>query len=199
VKAKPTKPAEEIPEPTLIGYFARPTSARPAGFEPNHVEWIASVADCVGHQTGFDEHFDWQDNGMSLYDTPELAWSIVPEALRSQCDLYAYWTFPVHFVLGRQVPFKLKCVNPVPMDDTFSRLGYDLVSREHGCQFNHSPLSCNGLAEQVTVNRYCLLDTAEEAFALAPTLEVPGQPMRGEPGPYHIVEVWRQRVSASTS
>ena len=195
MKAKAANSTVEIPEPTLIGYFARPTSARPAGFEPNHVEWIASVADCVGHQTGFDEHFDWQDNGMSVYDSPDLAWSIVPERLRAQCDLYAYWSFRVHFVLGRRIPFKLKGVNPVPMDESFSKLGYDLVSREHGSEFGHSPLSCNGLAEEVPVNRYCLLDTAEEAFALAPTLEVPGQPMRGEPGPYHIVEVWRQRRS----
>ncbi len=85
----------------------------------------------------------------------------------------------------------------MPLDGSFINLGYDLVSREcHtlvsptcGGQFGHSPLSCNHLAESVPTNRYCLLDTAEEAFALAPTLESSGC----EPGPYHIVEVWRQR------
>ena len=75
----------------------------------------------------------------------------------------------------------------------FELLGFDLVPRSYDNAFECSPLWCNRLAEKVTANRFCLLDTAEQAFALAPTLEVPGQPLRGEPGPYHIVEVWRQR------
>lgn len=188
-------------EPVFIGYFARPRKENPewSGNKPPGVEAICSVSHC-SVPGGFDELFDWRDNGMRVYDTPALAWSIMQIELRPQCDLFAYWTFALRFVRGTIESFPVKEVSPIPMDGTFIRLGYDLVSWEPGFAFfGHSPLSCNGLADEVPVNRYYLLDTAAEAFALAPTLEVPGQPTRGEPGPYFIVEVWRQRRDLAPS
>jgi hypothetical protein len=190
-----------IPEAVFIGYIARPKVERPEwrDLKPAGVESICSVAQCSVPE-GFDELYDWRDNGMRVYDTPELAWGIMEVSLRPQCDLFAYWTYPVRYVLGSRQKYSIPTVKPVPMDNSFTRLGYDVVSWEPNHSFfGHSPLSCNGLAAEVPVNRYFLLATAEEAFALAPTLEVPGQPMRGEPGPYHIVEIWRQRVSPPTS
>lgn len=185
----------EIPEALFIGYIVRPKLERPewSRLKPAGVESICSVARCSVPE-GFDELFDWRDNGMRAYDTPELAWRIMEAELRPQCDPFAYWTYPVRYVLGTQHRYSIPPVKPIPMDASFVKLGYDVVSWEPDHSFfGHSPLSCNGLAAEVPINRYCLLDTAEEAFALTPTLEAPGQPMRGAPGPYHIVEVWRQR------
>jgi len=182
----------EFPEPTLIGYFAKPTMACPEGFNVRGVEEICSVATCIA-RGAVDWSTEFQQNEMWLFDSPDLAWSAVPETLRPQCGLYAYRLFPLRYYLGQQVPSVIPPMKPMPLDNSFVKLGYDLVSCEHGSQFAHSPLSCNGLGEEVPTNAHCLLATAEEAFALAPTLEVPGQPLRGEPGPYHIVEVWRQR------
>ena len=71
----------------------------------------------------------------------------------------------------------------MPTNDWFIKLGYDLVSCQNSHKSEHSPLSCNNLAAEVPTNRCCLLDRAEDAFTIAPTLEVPRQPMRGEPGP----------------
>lgn len=200
MKAKGAELTVELPEPTLIGYFAKPVMACPEGFNVPGVEEICSVATCMARGV-VDWSSEFRQNELWLFDSPELAWSAVPEETRRLCGLYAYRMFEVRYFQGKQVPSVIPEVNPMPLDGSFLKLGYDLVSREcHtlvsrtcGGQFGHSPLSCNGLAKEVPTNRYCLLDTIEEAFAIAPTLEVPGQPLRGEPGPYHIVEVWRQR------
>ena len=105
----------------------------------------------------------------------------------------------MRFVESRREPFAIPDVAPASLDATFERLGYDLASRSQDNKFECSPLSCNDLAADVPVNRHCLLDDAESAFALAETLEVAGQPMRGEPGPYFVVEVWRQLVPRTTA
>ena len=183
-----------IPEPTLIGYFAKPTMKRPDWLKAPEVEEICSVSNCMS-RGDWDWINEWRHNEMWVFDSPALAMSVVPEASRSACDVYAYRLFPVRYFKGSRQPFVISPVQPIQLEGSFDKLGYDLPSRETESEFGHSPLSCNHLASEVPTNRYCLLDTAEEAFAIAPTLEVPGQPMRGEPGPYHIVEVWRQRRS----
>ncbi|MEQ2005473.1 MAG: hypothetical protein ABMA26_01645 [Limisphaerales bacterium] len=142
---------------------------------------------------------EWRHNEIWLYDSPELALSVVPAETRTACDLYGYRLYPVRFAKGIRKPFTFPDVKPAALNGSFERLGFDLFSRtfesvsECAPFFECSPLSCNNLAAELSTNRYCLLDTAKEAFALVLTLEVPGQPIRGEPGPYHIVEVWRQR------
>ena len=53
-------------------------------------------------------------------------------------------------------------------------LGYDVVEVSVASPspprlpgFGHSPLSCNLLAREVPVNRYCLVDNREDALRLA--------------------------------
>ena len=195
----------EIPEPVLIGYFAKPVTSRPEWLKAEQVEEVCSWDACrIGRLVDW-IHL-WRHNAEWVFSTPELAWSVVTEAVRSQCQLFGYRLYPVRFRLGVRESYQLPDYSeaevlgfapqwPEAMDCSFERLGYDLVPRNCEANFECSPLCCADLAVEVPTNRYCLLDTAEEAFALAPTLEVPGQPPRGEPGPYHIVEVWRRRRS----
>ena len=198
MRGKAAETAVDIPEPTLIGYFARPAMARPDWLKAPQVEEICCFPACM---IKFDWINEWRHNAEWVFNTPELAWSVVPEPLHAECQTFGFRLFPVRYRLGRSEKYPLPAQSdadvmglaPKPLDSRFERLGYDLVPRSCENAFECSPLCCNHLAESVPINRYCLLDTAEEAFALAPTLEVPGQPMRGEPGPYHIVEVWRQR------
>ena len=51
--------------------------------------------------------------------------------------------------------------------------------------FGCSPLSCNGMAERVPVNSYCLVDGVNDAVAGAKQF-AREQP---EPGPYVVIEV----------
>lgn len=186
------KAAPENIEPVLIGYFAKPTIKRVDWPKAESVEEICSVSNCMSGGD-WDWINEWLHNEMWVFDSPELASKVVPDSKRPKCDLYAYRMFPGRYVMGKQQLFVIPALRAQPLDDSFEKLGYDLVSRETEADFGHSPLSCNGLADEVPTNRHCLLCSAEEAFALAPTMEIPGQPMRGEPGPYHIVEVWRKR------
>src|SRR4029079_14030916 len=100
--------------------------------------------------------------------------------------------FPVEFDDGRQQPFEIPSVRAQPLTPTFERLGYDVVSRSAGSGCECSPLSCNNMAEHVAVNPHCLVDDVEVAFRLAAEFEASGC----EPGPYHVVEGWRQRPDA---
>jgi hypothetical protein len=185
-------PVHLPPRARLIGYFAKPTMKRPDWLKAGSVLEICSASQCLSGGD-WDWINEWLHNDMWVLDTPELAWKVVPESEHGRCDLYAYKVFPVRYVEGRRESFALPGCRAQPLDESFVPLGFDLVSRSCDNAFECSPLSCNGLAGEVPVNRHCLLDTVAEAFALASTLDAPGQPLRGEPGPYYIVEIWRQR------
>jgi hypothetical protein len=85
---------------------------------------------------------------------------------------------------------RLLCSTPAPRLYRF--VGFDIVSRSHAPEFEHSPLSCNGVAEKETVNAHCLVDDAETALRLA--RDFSEQEGRCEPGPYYILEVWRRQT-----
>jgi hypothetical protein len=183
-------------QPTLIGYFAKLNRKGTDWLKSVLVEEICSASHCMSG-CEWDWINEWRHNELWVFDSPALALGVVPEEKRKKIDLYAYWLFSVRFIEGQREAFAIPEVNPVPMDESFENLGFDLVSRSCGNSFECSPLSCNGVAEVVPTNRYCLLDSFKGALALGPTLEAPGQPLRGEPGPYYIIEVWRQRHVSS--
>jgi hypothetical protein len=173
--------------PTLIGYFPKRTAACPDWLKAPGVAEVCSVSNC------FSEDPDgwiaqWRHNAMWVYDSPDLAWSVVPETVRGEFDLYAYQLFPVEFVAGEQRPFAIPQLNVEPLPASFERIGYDAVSRSCGNSFECSPLSCNHMAERSPANRHCLTDDADSAFRLAAECEAGGC----EPGPYFVVEVWRE-------
>ena len=72
-----------------------------------------------------------------------------------------------------------------PLSADFVSLGFDVVNKTNGPFFECSPLSCNGMAKEVRVNQFCLLETPEQAVAFARRCasEEP------EPGPYYVLEV----------
>ena len=75
-----------------------------------------------------------------------------------------------------------------PLPKAFDCLGYDAVELTDGQCLGCSPLSCNGEAAQHPVNRYCLVATEQEGIALARRFSI----SKPEPGPYSVVEVWRE-------
>ena len=171
--------------PVLIGYFPKRTMKRPEWLKATGVEELCSVSTCLsdGPNGWVDQ---WRHNEMWVYDTPELAFSVVPEATRKEFDLYAYKMFPVVFVVGKQQPFDIPNLHVQSLASSFERLGNDIVCKG-GCTFACSPLTCNHMAEHVAVNRQCLVEDAAAAFRLAAEFEAGGC----EPGPYCVVEVWR--------
>lgn len=174
--------------PILIGYFPKRTMKCPDWLKAAGVEEVCSVSTCISNApVGWIDQ--WRHNEMWVFDTPELAWSIVPETARREFDLYAYEMFPVVFTDGQQQTFQIPEIHVQPLPSSFERLGYDVVSRSCGTSFECSPLSCNNMAEHVAVTRQCLVADEETAFRLAREFEAGGC----EPGPYYVIEVWREK------
>jgi hypothetical protein len=146
-------------------------------------------------------------NRAGCTDTRTAARERVPEPERAAYRIHAYRAIPAVFgkadptpeVVGVNTLFDafsdLAELPPEPELSGFDRLGFDVVQFSPG-QFNWgcSPLSCNGMYQYHAVNRYCLIDTVEGAVAAARAFALE-QP---EPGPYLIVEVFREREPAHT-
>ncbi len=187
---------------TLVGYFPKKRTTRSywASPYPDHpnapfpvgdpVEEIGSISDCIAQGPE-----GWRDqrrhNFYDLYDAPELAWGVVPAEARAGFELFAYRLYPVQFEHGREEPIDLWWELAVEsMPHSFVRLGWDAVQGGNHHGFGCSPLSCNMQASQVgipAVNRYCLVGSEQEGNELARHFSV-AEP---EPGPYCVVEVWR--------
>jgi hypothetical protein len=177
--------------PILIGYFPKCTLKRPDWLKAAGVEEVCSVSTCISKEP--DGWIDrWLHNEMWVYDSPELAWSVVPKAAQGGFDLYAYQMFPVEFANGERCPFTIPPLQVQPLPVSFERLGFDAVSRHYANSFECSPLSCNSMAEHVSTNRYCLVDGSETAFRIASEFSVGG----AEPGPYYVLAVWREKFTA---
>ena len=122
----------------------------------------------------------------------------MPVAERERYRLYAYRLLPTLFhESGEETEHPLPELTAVPIPDGFSRLGYDAVVRDVGKtegelnflpSFGCSPLSCNGMAEEYPVNRYCLVDDLDTAVPMARHFATGNC----EPGAYCVVEVWRR-------
>jgi hypothetical protein len=126
-----------------------------------------------------------------MYDRVELAWSVVPADARGDYELFAYRLYLVQFEEGLEEPIlEWWDLDVEPMGSSFVRLGWDAVQGGNNSSFGCSPLSCNYEAGQrgmPPVNHYCLVDTEEVAIELARSFSI----SKPEPGPYCVVEVWR--------
>jgi hypothetical protein len=190
---------------SLVGYIAKRRATRAAwaspwpdypdaGFPcPPPVEEICSVSNCIARGTNNPASND----PLGLYPDAGRAWAIVRAEARADFALYAYRMWPVQFEGGQEEAIDLWWEPAVqPMPETFVRLGWDAVVGGNGHSFGCSPLSCNSGADIVRcpeLNCYCLVGDERAAMGLARSFSVT-QP---EPGPYCVVEVWRDSAAAA--
>jgi hypothetical protein len=187
----------EVPqaEPTLIGYFPKHVVPRPDWLKVWQVTEICSVSECGSPgPEGWIRH--WAHNDLWVFSDEQTAWGVVPGGPSNpDYRLFAYRLFPVQFDGGEQRPFAIPPLSVQPLPGGYRRLGYDVVARSGTTPFECSPLSCNGAAEQVPVNRFCLVDDLAEAFRLAARFSRDEEGY--EPGPYHVMEVRRRESGIS--
>lgn len=173
-------------ELTLVGYFLKRT-ARPDGWLlPESVVEVCSVSDCINPSP--DGWIDrWLHNELGFFNTRDDARTMVADP-GPDFHLFAYRLLPLRFTKTGREPFSLPTVSPEPLTADFLSLGFDVVSKSVSDFFECSPLSCNGLAQETPVNRYCLVNTRTEAESLADRFarEEP------EPGPYYVLEILRE-------
>jgi len=151
---------------------------------------IYSVSGCISEE--FADYIQyWRHNGYWLFDSPEIIEAIAAENAidLSALTLFYYEVFEQQYDADarRWEPFE-----PEPSFETrvqppaAARLeGYDVVTFSVRTSPECSPLSCNALAERVSVNRKCLLDS----FELAESSLERGLFDDSEPGPFRIFAV----------
>ena len=183
------------PRPTFLGFLAKRVAPKSSWLKSAAVEAIGSVSECIS--SGPADRIDhWKHNDPGLYDSEELAWAVVPSGERDGHTLFAYRVYPLRFdedqpdeawdpaVAWSELPHE-------PDLSAFERIGFDLVGKSQSAMFDCSPLSCNGVAAEYEVNRWCLIDDFEQAVAAGRAF---GQRDSGvEPAAYHLVEVLRRR------
>jgi hypothetical protein len=179
--------------PIFLGFGAKTVHfASPGQF--GAAEKVCSFSNCIsGRPTGWDDDpFEAPSlNGAYLASSLDDARQRTPESERSAAAYFAYRAYPV--VLGfdgtsltfDQSPLFENHGPELPGEPDlvgFALLGFDVTEYPSGC----SPLSCNGMAFEHHVNRFCLLDDLSDAFQTAEQFARD----KPEPGPYIVVEVW---------
>ena len=169
-----------------MGSFPKRSDRPPAWIGPPVVTELCSVSHCLA--PGPDRWLDaWRHNDIGFFDSPAIAASLIPVTDPAAFHVFGYRLYPFRWVRGQEERYTPPPVDPVPLPESYQRLGVDVVSRVGDCTFECSPLSCNGFAASCSVNRYCLFDTEAEARDLARRVEAAG----AEPGPYYLIDVWR--------
>jgi hypothetical protein len=109
----------------------------------------------------------WRHNGFWLFDSPEIIREVAKENAidLTGTSLFYYEAHETEFDGTQWRPFAPEAsveTNIAPPSD--KRLeGFDVVTFSAGTSPECSPLSCNGLADDIRTNCNCLLDSFELA------------------------------------
>lgn len=156
------------------------------------VQDIYSVSGCISED--FADYIDfWKHNGYWLFDSPAIMKNLAAEhdIDLSGTTLFYYEVYEEEFdeksrqwsLFSPEEAFETNVVSPQVKE----LMGFDVVTFSGHTLPECSPLSCNALAKEISVNRHCLLDTFEDAKRL---IECGAFDM-GEPAPYRIFAVHR--------
>jgi hypothetical protein len=171
--------------PLLIGYFPRRSDLPAKWSLSTNVAELCSVSHCLNPAPeNWVEH--WRHNDLGFFNTRQDALAILPPDAAG-FSLFAYRLLPIRYLKDQEQPVEITAQNVEPLPPSFISLGFDVVNKTLSAFFECSPLSCNDMADEVAVNRFCLLETLDEAIAFAERCarEEP------EPGPFYVVEVLR--------
>ncbi len=170
----------------LIGYYPKRTVFNPEWLKASHVKEICSASGCISKGPK-DWNDKWKFNEFYLYDSPETAATAGNNELE-RYDIYAFKRYPVTVDEGEIQDESIPELTVTPLPEGFEFLGYDAVEGADIKAFECSPLSCNYGARSIPCNSYCLFDSFDDALKGALEFSRGGW----EPGPYSIVEVYRE-------
>lgn len=174
------------------GYMAKFVADRPDWLGAAGVKDICSVSACVSSYFAEDCHNAWRHNGFWLFDSIDIIQEI---AAMKSLDLtgarfFYYEVYERQFDNeGRegalQAPDHAYATN-VTVPEVKTLRGFDVVTFYAGAGPECSPLSCNNLALEISVNQHCLLPSLDEAIAHLKR----GAFKDCEPGPCRIFSVY---------
>jgi hypothetical protein len=178
----------------FLGFLPKQVVLHPEWLKCPNVEIIASASECISPAPP-DRISLWQHNEAGLYDTEALAIGTIPPGTEAAYTLFAYRALPVTLRDGLEHAWNPWAgrTTPPPSPDlsTYESLGFDVVGIGEAGFFECSPLSCNGVAAEQPVNRFCLMDDPAHALSLARDFSHPDS--RVEPAwAYVVAEVLRR-------
>lgn len=173
------------------GYMAKTVSNRPDWLEENIVKDIYSLSGCIS--SDFADYInDWKHNGFWLFDSPQIIKQLAGEKGidLKEITFFYYEVYEKQFdedgnedaLVTAELPFETNVEIPAKKNLE----GFDVVNFFAGSSPECSPLSCNGLAKELKVNRHCLFDLLEDAITHLKN----GDFKNSEPGPYRIFSVY---------
>jgi len=176
---------------TPAGYMLKQTKRPPGWCEAAQVDDIYSVSGDVAEN--FADYINyWRHNGYWLFDSPAVMREI---AKQNNLDLdgttlFYYDVFEEEFDEDSRewsvfLPEPSFATN-VEIPKSARLEGYDVTTSMAGTSPECSPLSCNGLAAEIAVNRHCLFAKFDQAKQ---ALEA-GKFDNSEPGPFRIFAVY---------
>lgn len=171
------------------GYMAKRVSEKPDWLKTARVVDIYSVSGCVSK--AFADYIKfWKHNAYWLFDSPEIIRSVAREhSIELEgTSLFYYEVYEKEFDGENCRPYEIE--NSFPTNvvvPAWKQLeGFDVVTFSVGTSPECSPLSCNGLAEELHTNGHCLFFSFEEAESSVSS----GTFNNSEPGPYRIFSVY---------
>jgi hypothetical protein len=198
--------ARKLPRAVFLGYCAKRHGPIDECHDWGGVAEVCSASGCIAGRPPdwFADPFKPPSlNRAGCTNTAAAARERVPEPERPAYRIFAYRAIPAVFGKVGTIP-EVVAVEALfaaygwlaelpPEQDLsgFDRLGFDVVQYADALNWGCSPLSCNYLYPHHAVNRYCLIDTVEGAVEAARSFAQ----KEPEPGPYIILEVFRERES----
>jgi len=154
-----------------------------------NVTKIYSVSSCISNDfTNYIPY--WRHNQYWFFNRPEDMEGILrEEKISDEFELLFYELYEKEFDEEKHAWQELTVEESfgyqvtMPFQKEF--LGFDIVSYSMRSAHECSPLSCNRLCQEVSVNQYCLLDDFEEAIKTTESLKE----KKAEPGPYRMIAV----------
>jgi hypothetical protein len=173
------------------GYMAKRISSQPEWLGDSRIAEIYSVSNCISNN--FADYLNyWRHNGYWFFDSPELMKKVAEEhsidLSLTRLFYYEIYEFEFHEKGGEWHAFEpeasLTTEVVAPRSKTLA--GYDVVTFAAGTSPECSPLSCNLMANDLTTNERCLLDS----FEISRKYLEEGRFTNTEPGPYRIFAVY---------
>jgi hypothetical protein len=172
-----------------VGYMAKRVEKRPDFLQAAHVVDIYSVSGCVSED--FADYIDfWKHNGYWLFDSPEIIRSVAREnsiELKGT-TLFYYEEHEMEFDGASWYAYAPEPSFPTNVAPPSGKQleGFDVVTFYARNAPECSPLSCNGMAEELRTNAHCLFASFDEAYTNVNN----GAFNNSEPGPYRIFAVY---------
>jgi hypothetical protein len=152
---------------------------------------ICSLSSCISKN--FTDYINyWQHNGYWLFDSPSVMSELasVHNISLKDTQLFYYEYSPEQYNAESKIwePYEEEVSFPTNVLTPKNKklLGYDIVSFTAQTSPECSPLSCNALSREHSVNSHCLFASYEEAMKALES----GAFVDAEPGPYRIIAVY---------